>query len=149
MDTKQAELRFWAQVRKGAKCWGWTGTANKAGYGVFWDAGTLHCAHRWAFLLLAGDLRPGEKLYNTCQNRLCVNPEHWSTDRPIHNDISHYQRPKPAKRRYSRRREKVTPAQVQAIIATSENSDLTQTAIATRYKISQAQVSRILSGRSR
>lgn len=143
------EKSFWGMVEKGKSCWQWLGKPNSAGYGRVFVAGKIEYAHRYVFLELVGDIAPGQKLYNTCSNRLCVNPEHWSTDRPIHNDISHYQRPKPAKRRYSRRREKVTPAQVQAIIATSENSDLTQTAIATRYKISQAQVSRILSGRSR
>lgn len=149
MDTKQADTRFWAQVAKGAKCWKWQGTVHKTGYGVFYDAGRLEYAHRFAYLLLSGDIRKGEKLYNTCLNRLCVNPEHWTTAKPIHITDSITKRQKPTKRRYSRRREKVTPAQVAAIIDAGENTSLTQTAIASRYRLSQAQVSRILSGRSR
>ena len=140
------ENEFWGMVAKGKECWKWKGKPNAAGYGRVFIAGKIEYAHRVAFLWLVGDVAPGQKLYNTCSNRLCVNPEHWQIEKPIHNGIQHYQRPKPAKRRYSRRREKVTPAQVQAII---ENRDLTQTAIATRYRISQAQVSRIIAGRSR
>ena len=143
------EKAFWDRVKKGKGCWQWTGKPNAAGYGRVFIAGRVEYAHRLAFLWLVGDIRKGEKLYNTCQNRLCVNPSHWQTDKPIHNDNSIIKRKTASKRRYSRRREKVSDAEVAAIISISENTSLTQTAIATRYRLSQAQVSRILSGLSR
>ena len=145
MDEKD----FWDRVKKGKSCWLWTGKPNSAWYGRVFIAGRVEYAHRHAFLELVGDLRPGERLFNTCQNRLCVNPAHWSTERPIHNDKSIIKRKIAPKRRYSRKREKVSDAQVQAIRQIADNSKMTQTAIATHYRISQAQVSRILAGLSR
>lgn len=145
MDEKE----FWGMVEKGETCWKWLGKPNAAGYGRVFIAGRVEYAHRVAYLWLVGDVGAGAKLYNTCSNRLCVNPSHWQIENPIHITNSIAKRIKPAKRRYSRRREKVTPAEVAAIISISENSDLSQTTIAKRYKLSQAQVSRILSGLSR
>lgn len=136
---------FWEQVEKGKDCWKWTGTANGKGYGVVNMGNGLEYAHRWAFFALVGDLRPGQRLYNTCENRLCVRPEHWSTERPItHNGMQY----KPVKKGRPGNF-KLSDAQVQAIHAIAQNSNLTQTAIAARYRISQAHVSLILSGRRR
>lgn len=138
------EKAFWARVEKGRECWEWQGKPNADGYGRLFDAGKLEYAHRYAYLLLVGDIQPGEALYNTCGDRLCVRPEHWTPKRPIRKQESVIKWQKTGKRR-----RKVTPEQVQAIISISENTSLTQTAIAARYRISQAQVSRILAGLSR
>ena len=143
------EKAFWARVKKGKDCWQWLGKPNAAGYGRVFIAGRLEYAHRYAFLELVGNIAPGEKLNNTCNDRLCVNPEHWTTDKPIHNDNSIVKRKKTAKRRYSRRREKVTQAEAQAMREAYATGTVTQTAIATRYRLSQAQVSRILAELSR
>lgn len=145
MDANDTELRFWSKVQKGSACWRWTGTVHKAGYGVWRDGKTLFYAHRYAYLLLAGDIRAGECLYNTCSDRLCVNPKHWTTDKPIQQTVVRYNKPKKGRRGNF----KLSDAEVQAIISISNNTNLTQTAVAKRYRISQAQVSRILAGRSR
>ena len=143
------EKTFWELVEKGKACWKWKGKPNNAGYGRVFIAEKLEYAHRYAYLALVGDIQPGERLFNTCNDRLCVNPEHWTTDKPIHNDNSIVKRKKTPKRRYGRRREKVTLAQVQAMREAYTSGTVTQAAIATRYRLSQAQVSRILAELSR
>lgn len=140
------EKAFWEQVKKEKGCWQWTGKPNAEGYGRVFIDGRVEYAHRFAFLVLVGDIQPGQKLYNTCQNRRCVNPSHWTTAKSIHNDKSIVKRKNTPKRRYSRRRVKVNDAEVQAIRQIADDTGLTQAAIAARYHISQAQVSRILAG---
>ena len=138
MDEKD----FWEQVDKGKDCWQWHGTTNGKGYGVYKDAGKLEYAHRLAFLELVGTIRTGQKLYNTCLNRRCVNPAHWQTDKPIPYRGMQYK----AKKGGKNGNFKLSDAQVQAIRQIADNSQMAQAAIAARYRISQAQVSRILSG---
>ena len=145
MDKVKAEKRFWAKVKKGPRCWEWQGRPNKAGYGVIYVDGKLEYAHRYAFLLLAGDIPRGQSLYNTCSDRLCVNPKHWSTEKPIPIRPLQYK----ATKKSRDRRIRVTMAEVHAILAISEASTLSQAAIAAKYRISQAQVSRILAGKQR
>ena len=139
------EKTFWELVEKGKACWKWKGKPNNAGYGRVFIAGRLEYAHRYAFLELVGDILPGKSLFNTCQDRLCVQPEHWATERPITHKPMQYKLKKPGRKGNY----KLSDAQVQAIISISENTRLTQSAIATRYRISQAHVSLILSGQRR
>lgn len=141
MDEKD----FWEQVEKGKDCWKWTGTANVKGYGVVNMGNGLEYAHRYAYFAFVGAIRTGERLYNTCQNRLCVRPEHWSTERPIPYKGMQYK----AKKKGRKGNFKLSDAQVQAIRQIADNSKMTQTAIATHYRISQAQVSRILAEKRR
>lgn len=46
------------------------------GYGQFWMHGKLYQAHRAAYELVKGKLRPGQVLLHTCDNRKCINPAH-------------------------------------------------------------------------
>ncbi len=149
MDTKQADGEFWALVVKGAKCWKWLGTVNGKGYGVHMVGHRLEYAHRYAFFALVGDIRPGDRLYNVCHDRLCVNPSHWSTEKPIQRTTMQYKPVKQAKMGNSRLTRPQAIVEAQAMREAYSSGDVTQAAIAKRYKLSQAQVSRILSERSR
>lgn len=66
--------RFWSKVEKGDGCWLWVG-GRADGYGVFCHSGTRAPAHHMAWLLTHGAL-PGERLIHTCENNLCVRPDH-------------------------------------------------------------------------
>lgn len=73
--------RFDARVDKSAGpdgCWPWKAGRNPADYGVFYDKGKKHIAHRW----LLGEIRgehlswPGERGCHKCDNPPCCNPAH-------------------------------------------------------------------------
>lgn len=72
------EARFWSRVSVGEpeECWGWLGTLNHNGYGLFGAAGTQVLAHRFAYDLASGD-QPGVRcVLHRCDNPPCVNPDH-------------------------------------------------------------------------
>jgi hypothetical protein len=71
--------RFWAAVqRPDAKaCWVWTGSTNSRGYGLFLLIGRTRVrAHRLTWLLSRGEIPAGMEVCHSCDNTLCVNPDH-------------------------------------------------------------------------
>lgn len=70
---RDAPLRFWAKVRKGAGCWEWTG-AKTRGRGVFRFNGRLTLASRVAWELSVGKIPAGLSVLHRCDNPSCVKP---------------------------------------------------------------------------
>lgn len=72
--------RFWPKVRVADGCWEWQGTVDETvGYGRISTGGrngSVLGAHRVAYLLAKGGLPTGMVLHHTCENRLCVRPDH-------------------------------------------------------------------------
>ena len=71
--------RFWSKVDKSGSCWEWNAGINNKGYGIFNYKRKCVLAHRVAWMLDTGadDLLPPEKkLLHSCDNTLCVNPQH-------------------------------------------------------------------------
>lgn len=66
-------MTFWERVRKGDGCWEWTGFVRKDGYGQF---GRSKAAYRAAWELANGPIPPGAHVLHSCDNRLCVRPDH-------------------------------------------------------------------------
>lgn len=73
-DTLAA--RFWAKVDKTGDCWVWTGHTNSAGYGMIATSGGKRNAHRVSYELNNGAIPGGQCVRHTCDNPLCVNPNH-------------------------------------------------------------------------
>lgn len=75
LTDKQIQ-QFWSKVKKGPKCWEWTGVVNKKGYGLF-SKSTIR-AHRIAYTLAKGPIPPGLQISHHCDNPRCCNPGHLS-----------------------------------------------------------------------
>lgn len=68
--------RFEAKFTRSNSCWLWTASTRRDGYGQFRLNGTTTAAHRVAYTLYRGKIRPGKFVLHSCDNRKCVNPDH-------------------------------------------------------------------------
>lgn len=76
------EERFWAKVDKSADCWVWKG-ATVQGYGILHVTGKRSVyAHRFSYELAFGPIPPLVAVCNTCENKLCVRPDHLVVGNP-------------------------------------------------------------------
>jgi len=76
--TDEEAEHFWEKVDKTDKCWLWTGATDKDGYGAFKVDGETERANRVSYVLAKGAI-PAEKLIcHSCDNALCVKPDHLS-----------------------------------------------------------------------
>lgn len=89
MTFANESRRFWSFVYKDGPlpelrpdlgpCWLWTGQSRKSrteAYGGFCLDGRTQPAHRIAYLLTRGALRPGLVIDHLCSRPLCVRPSH-------------------------------------------------------------------------
>ena len=86
MADRTALARFLAKVDKRGplpplrpdlgRCWRWTGTVNRKGYGTWRCAKRRMGAHRWAHELFIGPIPHGLIIDHLCRNPSCVRPSH-------------------------------------------------------------------------
>ena len=72
------QIRFVAKFIRGSSevCWLWLGKPAADGYGQFDNGHKTVGAHQFAYSLYVGDIVTGLHVLRTCDNRLCVNPNH-------------------------------------------------------------------------
>lgn len=76
----KVKRRFLSLIDKDSSinnCWLWKGGKFPSGYGwIAWGKEKPYLAHRIAYIIFK-DLIPNDKIVrHTCDNRLCVNPDH-------------------------------------------------------------------------
>lgn len=60
-------------------CWIWLHATVNSGYGKLRKNGEWWLAHRYAYFICKGPIYPNHVVRHTCNERLCVNPEHLIT----------------------------------------------------------------------
>lgn len=82
--------RFWSLVNKTDGCWLWKNAPNDSGCAVF----SIHCktyyASRISWVLANGAIPDDLLVCHTCDNKICVNPNHFflGTYKDNHDDMA-------------------------------------------------------------
>jgi len=80
--VQDPKVRFLKKLRRdsGSGCWVWTASTRAAGsgfrYGQFSYLGYPEWAHRVAWMLWRGEIPVRLQVCHSCDNTLCVNPNH-------------------------------------------------------------------------
>lgn len=125
-------------------CWEWVGSKRPDGYGVAWLNGQKERAHRAFYALLVAPVPAQAVVCHSCDNRICVNPQHlFVGDRNINNQDC------VAKQRHAfgekNGRAKISAAQASEIKYSTES----QAFVAKKFGVNQSTVSRIRAGQRR
>lgn len=76
--TESDKRRFWAKVNKNTTngCWEWIGHCYSTGYGMLTVKMDTWAAHRISYKIHNGPIPSGLYVLHTCDNTICVNPDH-------------------------------------------------------------------------
>ena len=152
--------RFWNKVNKTKKCWVWTASRNRDGYGKFGINRGWIQAHRMSWIMHNGEIPKGMYILHGpipaglcvchhCDNPPCVRPSHLfvgtlrdNSDDKISKNRGNFL--------YGENHPRAKLSRRQVDIIRSDYSDLhiPQIHIAKKYGIGKSQISKILNQRS-
>lgn len=135
---RHAIHRFFKYVRIGEACWFWIGGVSGDGYGAFWTGTRLVGAHRFSYELHVEPLRRGLQVRHSCDQPLCVNPDHLIVGTNTDNMRDRKQRGG----RWGCRR-KLSAVQREVIRTRSRSGNETLRALAQEFGISEGHVRKI------
>lgn len=129
-------------------CWDWVGSKYRYGYGHFrrkihgkW---VMYKAHRYAYEYYRGPIPPNKMVLHSCDNPSCVNPEHlhYGSAQDNINDMISRGRKRLGRNPKHKHLDMNIAQQIRD--AYKMNPEIKQTQIADNFKVSTAQVSRII-----
>lgn len=148
---------FWSRVAKSDSCWLWQGGTNHEGYGRISFENKQRYAHQVAYLITYGAIPSGLFVLHTCDNPLCVRPNHLylGTHQDNMNDRknrggyatgeNHYIHKHPEIVQGERNgRAKISNQTAQEIHRRYVSEGIRQVDLAKEYNLSQAQISWII-----
>lgn len=154
--TDQDLKRFWSHVNKNGsipvhcpelgKCWEWTLSCNKHGYGHFGLNKHCRLAHRISWLMSIGSIPSGLSVLHKCDNTKCVNPKHlWLGTRKdnIEDMVTKERQSKGEKNG----QHKLTEDIVRSIREQYMNEDITHNQLSAIYGVHQSGITRIIQRR--
>jgi hypothetical protein len=152
-DANLAE-RFYSYVERTDACWLWRGPTDRDGYGIITYHNRASRAPRIAYIIAHGSIPDGAAICHTCDNPLCVRPDHLYAG-----SLSDNRRDAQQRNRWARKnldnvprgerntRARLTDDDVREIRAALARNE-TQPAIAKRYGVNQATISSIKLGKT-
>ena len=135
-------------------CWEWRRSRNQYGYGTLTLVGKTVLAHRLSFELFIGDIPEGQFVLHECDNPSCINPSHLHLGSQSDNMKECYIRGRTrgccvgppirlcGERNGQAKLTKTDVERIRELLATG----LAQRKIATKYGVSQSQISNIKRG---
>ncbi len=147
---------FWSKIDIGTdkECWEWTSGLFPNGYGMFWIGKTSVAAHRFSWELHNKMKIPeGLVVCHHCDNKKCVNPNHLflgTQNDNVQDKVKKGRQAKGLKNGQVGTKNKFNKLSEKDVISIRQLylDGLYQLTIATRFSISQQQVSKIVRGDS-
>ena len=152
--SKSPEERFWDKVIKSdvpGECWKWTGSKNNCGYGTFGVNYKTITAHRFSYALHNGQIPDGMLICHKCDNPSCVNPSHlWlgtnadNTKDRESKGRGNYTNPAKGEKHWNVKLSESDVQKIRELIFLGN----TNRHIAKMYNMSEAQISKIITGKT-
>lgn len=156
-------IRFEGKLNKKDGCWEWTHGVFDDGYGAFWVNGQTVKAHRFSYFHHKGEYDTSLLVCHTCDNPLCVNPDHLFLGTPQDNSTDMVEKGRAASNKgpksptaFANRargmrlpQTKLTDSQVEEIRKRYSAGGVLQRELADEYGTTQCNISLIVRGMSR